>query len=123
MINLPSLSSYWSKFIPLTRIVDFLIFFSRHPSQAIYNGQHYYLFSTKEKTIYNSHKFGFTLTRAQEYSDALANIVEPIKEKDLVMLVIYGLREEYKGLKSTLPTYNFQLFFQNYTVWCLTMTT
>lgn len=42
------------------------------------------------------------LTRAQEYSDALANIGEPMKEKDLVMLVISGLREEYNGLKSTL---------------------
>ncbi|KAL4574294.1 hypothetical protein LXL04_021123 [Taraxacum kok-saghyz] len=42
------------------------------------------------------------LTRAQDYSDALANIGEPVKEKDLVMLVISGLREEYNGLKSTL---------------------
>ncbi|GJX29430.1 putative RNA-directed DNA polymerase, partial [Tanacetum coccineum] len=42
------------------------------------------------------------LTRAKEYSDALANIGEPVKEKDLVMLVISGLREEYNGLKSTL---------------------
>lgn len=42
------------------------------------------------------------LTRAKEYADALANIGEPIKEKDLVMLVILGLREEYNGLKSTL---------------------
>ncbi|KAJ9553489.1 hypothetical protein OSB04_017534 [Centaurea solstitialis] len=42
------------------------------------------------------------LTRAQEYADALANIGEPMKEKDLVMLVISGLREEYNGLKSTL---------------------
>lgn len=42
------------------------------------------------------------LTRAQEYSNALANIGEPVKEKDLVMLVISGLREEYNGLKSTL---------------------
>ncbi|KAL4565328.1 hypothetical protein LXL04_029417 [Taraxacum kok-saghyz] len=42
------------------------------------------------------------LTRAQEYSSALANISEPVKEKDLVMLVIYGLRDEYNGLKSTL---------------------
>ncbi|KAK9075566.1 hypothetical protein SSX86_003891 [Deinandra increscens subsp. villosa] len=41
------------------------------------------------------------LTRAQEYATALANIGEPMKEKDLVMLVISGLREEYNGLKST----------------------
>lgn len=34
------------------------------------------------------------LLRAQEYSDALENIGEPVKEKDLVMLVIFGLREE-----------------------------
>ncbi|XP_076948605.1 uncharacterized protein LOC143620920 [Bidens hawaiensis] len=42
------------------------------------------------------------LTRAQEYSDALANIGEPMKEKDLVMLVLSGLREEYNGFKSTI---------------------
>nr|KAJ0211326.1 hypothetical protein LSAT_V11C400226510 [Lactuca sativa] len=42
------------------------------------------------------------LLRAQEYSDALANIGEPVKEKDLVMLVISGLWEEYNGLKSIL---------------------
>nr|KAJ0210497.1 hypothetical protein LSAT_V11C400220110 [Lactuca sativa] len=42
------------------------------------------------------------LTRAQEYSDAIANIGEPMKENDLVMLVLSGLREEYNGLKSTI---------------------
>lgn len=42
------------------------------------------------------------LTRAHEYAEALANIGEPVKDKDLVMLVISGLREEYNGLKSSL---------------------
>ncbi|KAL4588614.1 hypothetical protein LXL04_001506 [Taraxacum kok-saghyz] len=42
------------------------------------------------------------IARAQEYSNALANIGEPMKEKDIVMLVISGLREEYNSLKSTL---------------------
>ncbi|KAD5317746.1 hypothetical protein E3N88_17692 [Mikania micrantha] len=42
------------------------------------------------------------LTRAQEYADALANIGEPVKEKDLVMMVLTGLREEYNSLKSTI---------------------
>ncbi|XP_076930779.1 uncharacterized protein LOC143595714 [Bidens hawaiensis] len=42
------------------------------------------------------------LNRAQEYAVALDNIGEPIKDKDLVMLVISCLREEYNGLKSTL---------------------
>lgn len=41
------------------------------------------------------------LLRAQEYSDSLANISELVKEKDLVMLVIFGIREEYDDLKST----------------------
>ncbi|GJS57771.1 putative RNA-directed DNA polymerase [Tanacetum coccineum] len=40
------------------------------------------------------------LNRAQEYVDALAAIGEPVKDKDLVMLVISGLREEYNGLKT-----------------------
>ncbi|KAK9079559.1 hypothetical protein SSX86_001231 [Deinandra increscens subsp. villosa] len=40
------------------------------------------------------------LNRAQQYASALANIGEPMKEKDLVMLVISGLREEYNGVKS-----------------------
>lgn len=51
------------------------------------------------------------LTHAQEYSDALANIGEPIKEKDLVMLVISGLRDEYNGLKSTLLARQFPTAF------------
>ncbi|KAJ0670656.1 putative transcription factor interactor and regulator CCHC(Zn) family [Helianthus annuus] len=42
------------------------------------------------------------LSRAQEYATALANIGEPMKDKDLVMLTIAGLREEYNGLKSNL---------------------
>ncbi|GJZ02295.1 putative RNA-directed DNA polymerase [Tanacetum coccineum] len=42
------------------------------------------------------------LNRAQEYADALAAIGEPVKDKDLVMLVVSGLREEYNGLKTTI---------------------
>ncbi|GJU88848.1 putative RNA-directed DNA polymerase [Tanacetum coccineum] len=42
------------------------------------------------------------LNRAQEYSDALAIIGEPVKDKDLVMLDVLGLREEYNGLKTTI---------------------
>ena len=42
------------------------------------------------------------LLHAQEYSDTLSNIGEPVKEKDNVMLVILGLREEYNGIRSTL---------------------
>ncbi|GJW34628.1 putative ribonuclease H-like domain-containing protein [Tanacetum coccineum] len=40
------------------------------------------------------------LNRAQEYADALAAIGEHVKDKDLVMLVVSGLREEYNGLKT-----------------------
>ncbi|GJX23588.1 putative RNA-directed DNA polymerase [Tanacetum coccineum] len=42
------------------------------------------------------------LNRAQEYADALAAIGEPVKYKDLVMLVVSDLREEYNGLKTTI---------------------
>ncbi|KAJ0467966.1 putative RNA-directed DNA polymerase [Helianthus annuus] len=42
------------------------------------------------------------LERAQEYADALANIGEPVKDKDLVMLAVAGLREEYRGLKGNI---------------------
>ena len=42
------------------------------------------------------------LSRAMEYASALANIGEGMKDKDLVMLTISGLRDEYNGLKSTL---------------------
>ncbi|GJR52477.1 retrovirus-related pol polyprotein from transposon TNT 1-94 [Tanacetum coccineum] len=42
------------------------------------------------------------LNRAQEYADALATISEPVKDKDLVMLVVSGLREEYNGFKTTI---------------------
>ncbi|KAJ0483795.1 putative RNA-directed DNA polymerase [Helianthus annuus] len=41
------------------------------------------------------------LARAQQYANALANIGEPIKDKDLVMLTISGLRSEYNGFKSS----------------------
>ncbi|GJZ49090.1 retrovirus-related pol polyprotein from transposon TNT 1-94 [Tanacetum coccineum] len=44
------------------------------------------------------------LNRAQEYADALATIGEPVKDKNLVMLVISGLREEYNRLKTTITT-------------------
>ncbi|GJY51108.1 integrase [Tanacetum coccineum] len=44
------------------------------------------------------------LNRAQEYADALAAIGEPIKDKDLVMLVVSGLHEEYNGLKTTITS-------------------
>ena len=52
------------------------------------------------------------LLRAQEYSDAPSNIGEPVKEKDLVMLVISGLCEEYNGLKSTLMDRQLSTSFQ-----------
>ncbi|GKA83614.1 putative RNA-directed DNA polymerase [Tanacetum coccineum] len=42
------------------------------------------------------------LNRAQEYADALAAIGEPVKDKNLVMLVVLGYREEYIDLKTTL---------------------
>ncbi|GJR31539.1 nucleotide-binding alpha-beta plait domain-containing protein [Tanacetum coccineum] len=40
------------------------------------------------------------LNRAQEYADALAAISEPLKDKDLVMLAVLGLHEEYNNLKT-----------------------
>nr|GEX54133.1 nucleotide-binding, alpha-beta plait [Tanacetum cinerariifolium] len=42
------------------------------------------------------------LNRAYEYADALAAIGEPVKDKDLVMLAVSCLREEYNGLKTTI---------------------
>ncbi|KAD7480518.1 hypothetical protein E3N88_03654 [Mikania micrantha] len=42
------------------------------------------------------------LERAREYADALANIGEPVKDKDLVLLVIAGLRDEYHSLKGNI---------------------
>ncbi|GKC10206.1 nucleotide-binding alpha-beta plait domain-containing protein [Tanacetum coccineum] len=40
------------------------------------------------------------LNCAQEYADALAAINEPVKDKDLVMLAVSGLREEHNCLKT-----------------------
>nr|GEV52425.1 nucleotide-binding, alpha-beta plait [Tanacetum cinerariifolium] len=42
------------------------------------------------------------LNCAQEYADALATISEPVKDKDLVMLVVLGIRKEYNRLKTTI---------------------
>nr|GEU29282.1 integrase, catalytic core [Tanacetum cinerariifolium] len=42
------------------------------------------------------------LNRTLEYTDELAAIGEPIKDKDIIMLVVSGLREEYNGLKTTI---------------------
>ncbi|GJZ51573.1 calcineurin B-like protein 4, partial [Tanacetum coccineum] len=44
------------------------------------------------------------LNRAQEYADALTAIGEPVKDKDLVMLAVSGLHEEYNGLKTTITS-------------------
>ncbi|GJW50351.1 ribonuclease H-like domain-containing protein [Tanacetum coccineum] len=38
----------------------------------------------------------------QEYADALSAIGEPVKDKDLIMLAVSGLREEYNVLKTTI---------------------
>lgn len=43
------------------------------------------------------------LTRAHEYATTLANTGEPTKYKDLVMLSISGLRDEYNGMESNHP--------------------
>ncbi|KAI3667712.1 hypothetical protein L6452_42781 [Arctium lappa] len=44
------------------------------------------------------------LSRVHEYATALANIGEPMKDKDLVMLTIAGLRDEYNVIKGNLLT-------------------
>ncbi|GJZ34668.1 retrotransposon protein, putative, ty1-copia subclass [Tanacetum coccineum] len=48
-------------------------------------------FTTVDKTAHNS-----------QYADALVAIGDTVKDKDLVMLVVSGLREEYNGLKITI---------------------
>lgn len=47
------------------------------------------------------------LNRAQEYTDALAAIGSPVSDKDLVMLAVSGLREEYNSLKDTITARQF----------------
>ncbi|KAJ9567550.1 hypothetical protein OSB04_003516 [Centaurea solstitialis] len=51
------------------------------------------------------------LTRAQEYASALANIGQPMSEKDIVMLVVAGLRHEYNGVKQSLLARQFTAVF------------
>ncbi|KAJ0544914.1 putative RNA-directed DNA polymerase [Helianthus annuus] len=41
------------------------------------------------------------LCRVQDYATALANIGQPVKDSDLVMHTLAGLREEYTGLKGS----------------------
>ncbi|GJY50361.1 reverse transcriptase domain-containing protein [Tanacetum coccineum] len=45
------------------------------------------------------------LNRAQEYANALAAIGEPVKDKDLIMLAVSSIREEYNGLKTTITAH------------------
>ncbi|GJS58017.1 hypothetical protein Tco_0652801 [Tanacetum coccineum] len=45
------------------------------------------------------------LNCAQEFADALASISEPVKDKDLVMLTVSGLCEEYNGLKTIITAH------------------
>nr|GEY63844.1 retrovirus-related Pol polyprotein from transposon TNT 1-94 [Tanacetum cinerariifolium] len=52
--------------------------------------------------MYGDETLNAYLNRAQEYADALAAIGEPVKDKDLVMLVVLILREKYNGLKTTI---------------------
>ncbi|KAK1436332.1 hypothetical protein QVD17_02111 [Tagetes erecta] len=42
------------------------------------------------------------LGRVQDYATALANIGQPVTDKDLVLYSIAGLREEYNNLKTTI---------------------
>lgn len=51
------------------------------------------------------------LARAQEYVTALANIEQPMSEKDIVMLVVAGLRDEYNGVKQSLLARQFTAVF------------
>ncbi|MFS8009364.1 hypothetical protein Hanom_Chr14g01283871 [Helianthus anomalus] len=51
------------------------------------------------------------LARAQTYANALANIGQPMPKKDLVMLVVAGLREEYNGVKQSLLHSQFTAVF------------
>ncbi|KAJ9556982.1 hypothetical protein OSB04_011596 [Centaurea solstitialis] len=51
------------------------------------------------------------LSSAQEYATALANIDEPMKDKDLVMLTLAGHREEYNGHKANLLARSFHVNF------------
>ncbi|KAM0038591.1 putative RNA-directed DNA polymerase [Helianthus debilis subsp. tardiflorus] len=51
------------------------------------------------------------LSRAQEYANALANIGHPMPDKDIVMLVVAGLREEYNGVKQALFARQFTAVF------------
>ncbi|KAJ0511106.1 hypothetical protein HanIR_Chr11g0548261 [Helianthus annuus] len=51
------------------------------------------------------------LARAQEYATALANIGAPMLDKDIVMLVVAGLRDEYNGLKQSLLAREFTTVF------------
>ncbi|MDV3153330.1 MAG: hypothetical protein Q8755_03045, partial [Candidatus Phytoplasma australasiaticum] len=55
------------------------------------------------------------LIRAQELASAPANIGEPVKDKDLVLHVIHGLRDEYNGLDQCTDSVN-SLRFQG-TIW------
>ncbi|GKD19435.1 nucleotide-binding alpha-beta plait domain-containing protein [Tanacetum coccineum] len=52
--------------------------------------------------MHGDETFDAYLNRAQEYADALAAIGEPVKDKDLIMLAVSGLREEYNVLKTTI---------------------
>ncbi|XP_022014319.1 uncharacterized protein LOC110913808 [Helianthus annuus] len=51
------------------------------------------------------------LSRAQEIAYALANIGEPVKNKDLVLHVICGLRYEYNGFKTNILAFPTPLAF------------
>ncbi|KAJ0950007.1 hypothetical protein HanRHA438_Chr01g0044691 [Helianthus annuus] len=51
------------------------------------------------------------LDRAQEYATALANIGKPMDEKDILMLVVSGLREEYNGVKQILFSRDYTAVF------------
>ncbi|KAJ0479079.1 putative RNA-directed DNA polymerase [Helianthus annuus] len=55
--------------------------------------------------------YGAYLARAQEYASALANIGSPMSDKDIVMLVVSGLRDEYNPIKQNLVTRQFTAVF------------
>lgn len=61
------------------------------------------------------------LSRSQEYYTTLANIDELVNDKDLVMLSISELREEYNGLESNLLIRNPLVAFTDYTTFSVIM--
>ncbi|GKE22918.1 ribonuclease H-like domain-containing protein [Tanacetum coccineum] len=113
----PTNDGYWKTMIEPFLIINILMGYMDGsiscPSKTLFvtdgatipkENPNYPIWVSNDAHMHDDETLDAYLNRAQEYADALAAIGEPVKDKDLVMLAVSGLREEYNSLKTTITS-------------------